>query len=106
MLTLTESAVKAVSTAMAGAANKPTGMRIMVQSGGCSGMRYVLALETEVQKDDRVLEFGEVKVLLDPASQPLLNGVVVDFVSTLEGSGFTFDNPNATEKCGCGKSFC
>jgi len=106
MLMLTENAVKAVSTAMASAENKPTGMRIMVQSGGCSGLRYVLALESEAQKDDLVVDFGEVKVLLDPLSQPLLVGVTVDFVSSLEGSGFTFDNPSATEKCGCGKSFC
>ncbi|MBF0094606.1 MAG: iron-sulfur cluster assembly accessory protein [Alphaproteobacteria bacterium] len=106
MLTLTEKAVDAVRSAMAGAANKPTGMRVMVQSGGCSGLRYALALEAEARADDHVVEFGEVKVLIDPDSRPLLTGVVIDFVSTLEGAGFTFDNPNATEKCGCGKSFC
>lgn len=106
MLTLTESAVEAVRNAMAGAANTPAGLRIMVQSGGCSGFKYVLGLEAEVQKDDQVVEFGDVKVLIDPESQPLLAGVVVDFVSRLDGAGFTFENPNATAQCGCGKSFC
>ena len=106
MLTMTQSAVVAVRTAMAGAANKPIGMRIAVESGGCSGMRYVLGLVAEAQSSDHVVEFDEIKVLLDPNSKPLLEGVVVDFVTSLEGSGFTFDNPNAVEKCGCGKSFC
>ncbi|MEO5374096.1 MAG: iron-sulfur cluster assembly accessory protein [Alphaproteobacteria bacterium] len=106
MLILTESAIAAVRTAMEGATNRPAGLRIMVQSGGCSGLRYLLGLETDIQMDDHVVEFDEVKVLIDPDSRPLLAGTVVDFVSSLQGAGFTFDNPNATAHCGCGKSFC
>lgn len=55
--------------------------------------------------DDAVVEAGGVKVFIDPDSQPLLSGMTIDFVESLEGSGFTFDNPNAGTKCGCGKSF-
>lgn len=52
-----------------------------------------------------MVEAGGVKVFIDPDSQPLLSGMTIDFVESLEGSGFTFDNPNAGTKCGCGKSF-
>lgn len=65
-----------------------------------------MALELSRQDDDAVVEAGDVTVLIDPASQPHLAGTVIDFVSGLEGSGFVFNNPNASGSCGCGKSFC
>jgi iron-sulfur cluster assembly accessory protein len=59
----------------------------------------------QISPDDAVVECGGVKVFVDPDSQPLLTGLRVDFVESLEGSGFSFDNPNAASKCSCGKSF-
>ena len=104
MLALTESAVEAVRRVVAGA-DDVSGLRIMVESGGCSGWRYRLGLESEAYDGDRVYEFGDVKVYVDADSQPMLDGVQVDFVEDLAGSGFVFNNPNAAASCSCGKSF-
>ena len=68
-------------------------------------MQYAMALEAAANSDDTVLECGEVKVFVDPASAPLLSGVTVDFLDSMEGSGFKFVNPNAKASCGCGSSF-
>lgn len=105
MLTLTENAAKAVNNFIV-AANKPVaGLRIQVEGGGCSGLKYAMRLEEQVDEGDEVVEFAGVKVLVDSASAPMLIGVTVDFVESMEGSGFKFENPNATGSCGCGKSF-
>jgi iron-sulfur cluster assembly protein len=105
MLTLTESAQKAVSRFIAGSGEPVTGLRIGVAGGGCSGFQYAMALEKESNADDTVIEFGDIRVFIDPQSAPLLNGVKVDFLDSMEGSGFKFENPNATKSCGCGSSF-
>lgn len=106
MLEVTESARSAIKSAIDGAGQPVAGLRIMVQGGGCAGLQYGMALELSRQDDDAVVEAGDVTVLIDPASQPHLAGTVIDFVSGLEGSGFVFNNPNASSSCGCGKSFC
>ncbi|MCV6596981.1 MAG: iron-sulfur cluster assembly accessory protein [Mangrovicoccus sp.] len=106
MLDITDSAQTAIKSAIDGAGQPVAGLRIMVQGGGCAGMKYGMALELEAQADDTVITTGEVTVLIDPASQEHLSGTVIDFVSGLEGSGFVFNNPNASSSCGCGKSFC
>lgn len=105
MLILTESAQKAVSRFISGAEQPITGLRIGVAGGGCSGFQYTMALEKDTDEGDTVLEFGDVKVFVDPQSGPLLDGVTVDFLDGLEGSGFKFENPNAKNSCGCGSSF-
>lgn len=105
MIVLTESAVDAVRTAIAKAQEPPAGLRIQVQSGGCAGFQYKMGLVKDPDASDAVLDFDEVSVFIDGASQPLLAGTTIDFVVALEGSGFTFDNPNAESKCSCGKSF-
>jgi iron-sulfur cluster assembly protein len=64
-----------------------------------------MSIEAQPAADDTVVESGKVKIFLDPASAPLLTGVTIDFKETLESSGFTFINPNASASCGCGKSF-
>jgi iron-sulfur cluster assembly protein len=64
-----------------------------------------MSLEAEAGADDTVVEFGDVKVFVDPASAPMLEGVTVDFVDSIEGAGFKFENPNAKASCGCGNSF-
>lgn len=105
MLTLTDNAIKAVDRFIKGSDTEVAGLRIMITGGGCSGFQYGLRLEENLGADDTVVEFGSVKVLVDPMSAPLLNGVVVDFVDNIDGSGFKFENPNASSSCACGSSF-
>ena len=81
------------------------GLRISVQPGGCSGFKYGLLIEDEAAEDDLVVGQGEWRVFVDPFSAQYLNGVTIDYVSSMQGSGFTFKNPNATGGCGCGSSF-
>jgi iron-sulfur cluster assembly accessory protein len=105
MITLTESAVKAVNRFIAGAETPAAGLRIQVTGGGCSGLQYGMKLEAEAEPTDTVVEYGAVKVFVDPESFAKIDGIVVDFVDSLEGSGFKFSNPNATKSCACGSSF-
>src|SRR5215468_414780 len=81
------------------------GLRVSVQPGGCSGFKYGLLIEDEAAEDDLVVSQGEWNVFVDPFSAQYLNGVTIDYVSSMQGSGFTFKNPNATGGCGCGSSF-
>ncbi len=106
MIVLTNEAASAVKAAMLRAGKADCGLRIMVESGGCAGYKYLIGLDAEPRWDDAVFETSGIKLFIDPDSQPVLAGMSVGFVETLEGSGFTFDNPNVTSKCGCGKSFC
>ncbi|MGC9420796.1 MAG: HesB/IscA family protein [Rhodovulum sp.] len=106
MIQITEAARDAMASAIQGAGQPIAGLRLMVQSGGCSGLQYAMALELSREETDAVVEAEGVTVLIDPDSQGYLVGTTIDFVSGLEGSGFVFDNPNATAGCGCGKSFC
>ena len=105
MLTLTENAQKAVSRFISGAEQPVTGLRIGVAGGGCSGFQYTMSLEKDAEEGDAILEIADFKVFVDSQSAPLLQGVFVDFLDGLEGSGFKFENPNATNSCGCGSSF-
>ncbi len=104
MLTMTGKAVDVVKTLLS---ENPEagGLRIAVTGGGCSGYQYGMALEPSAQGDDTVLAIDGVSVYIDSGSAPLLSGVVVDYVNELSGSGFRFENPNATSTCGCGTSF-
>jgi iron-sulfur cluster assembly protein len=81
------------------------GLRVSVQPGGCSGFRYGLLIEEQSADDDVIVDQGGFKVFVDPFSAQYLNGVTIDYVSSMQGSGFTFSNPNATGGCGCGSSF-
>ena len=105
MIQLTDSAASAVRSAIEGAAHPVGGLRLQVEAGGCAGYKYMMGLVPDGAPDDVVVEHGGIKLFVDPASIPLLQGVTVDFVISLEGSGFTFDNPTATSSCSCGKSF-
>lgn len=105
MITLTPSALSAVEKFIKGSADPVAGLRIAISGGGCSGFQYGMSLETEKNEDDTALEYGAVTLLVDPLSAPLLEGVTVDFVDSLSGSGFKFSNPNAKSNCACGSSF-
>ncbi len=80
-------------------------LRIAVQPGGCSGLRYQLFFDERDLDGDTVTDFGGVAVVVDRMSVPYLNGALIDFVDTIEKQGFTIDNPNATGSCACGDSF-
>jgi iron-sulfur cluster assembly accessory protein len=80
-------------------------LRIAVQPGGCSGLRYQLFFDERSLDGDQVNDFGGVKVVVDKMSVPYLGGATIDFVDTIEKQGFTIDNPNATGSCACGDSF-
>jgi iron-sulfur cluster assembly accessory protein len=80
-------------------------LRIAVQPGGCSGLRYQLFFDERNLDGDVVTDFDGVSVVVDRMSSPYLNGAVIDFVDTIEKQGFTIDNPNATGSCACGDSF-
>lgn len=81
------------------------GLRVGVLPGGCSGFQYGLNIEDEPAEDDVVLEANGLKLFVDPFSLQYLSGVEIDYVSTFQGSGFAFNNPNASGGCGCGSSF-
>ena len=78
-------------------------MRVAVQPGGCSGFKYSLLIEDKPAEDDTILPQGGFNVFVDPFSMQYLNGVIIDYVTSMQGSGFTFKNPNATGGCGCGR---
>ena len=81
------------------------GLRVGVLPGGCSGFKYSLNIEEASQEDDIILESSGVKLFVDGFSLQYLNGITIDYVTSMQGSGFTFTNPNATGGCGCGSSF-
>lgn len=104
-LTLTPIAVTKVKEIMSQQAPLPVGLRVAVVGGGCSGFSYHLAFESESNGMDRVIDFNGLKVFVDPTSLLYLDGTEIDYVETLEGSGFKFSNPNVKHTCGCGSSF-
>ncbi len=106
-LELTEQAAAEVKKFMAGEEGLPetSGLRVRVVPGGCSGFQYSLNIEEQSRQGDFILEQNGVRLFLDMFSAQYLNGVKIDYVSGVMGSGFTFTNPNATGSCGCGSSF-
>ena len=80
-------------------------LRIAVQPGGCSGLRYQLFFDERNLDGDVFTDFSGVKVVVDRMSGPYLSGATIDFVDTIEKQGFTIDNPNASGSCACGDSF-
>jgi iron-sulfur cluster assembly accessory protein len=81
------------------------GLRVSVLPGGCSGFKYSLNIEERALDDDMVAEVNGVRVFVDGFSAQYLTGITIDYVTSMQGSGFTFTNPNATGGCGCGSSF-
>lgn len=105
-LKLTETAIAEVRNFIeAENAGPEAGLRIRVVPGGCSGFSYSMQIEDGPRQGDEVLDQGGLKVFVDMFSRQYLEGVEVDYVNSVMGSGFTFNNPNATGSCGCGSSF-
>ena len=104
MITLTDNAAKHIGTLQKeqDAAGKP--LRVYVEAGGCSGMEYGMAFDEKKDGDEVVSQDG-VSVVIDPMSANFLKDSVIDYVDSLQGSGFKIQNPNVHSSCGCGKSF-
>ena len=106
-LNVTESAAVEIRKFMSGEEGLPetAGLRVRVVPGGCSGFQYSLNIEEESRPNDHVIESQGVRMFVDMFSAQYLNGITIDHTTNMMGSGFTFDNPNATGGCGCGTSF-
>jgi iron-sulfur cluster assembly accessory protein len=105
MVQLTEKAVGKVMEILDSQDPKPAGLRLAVVGGGCSGFSYSMAFENQPNMLDKTYSFNGLKVFVDQASMLYLDGAEVDYVETLEGSGFKFSNPQVKSTCGCGSSF-
>lgn len=107
LMSLTDRAAQEVAKFMT-TENVPAetaGLRVSVLPGGCSGFKYSLNIEERALEDDIIFEINNTRVFVDGFSAQYLNGVTIDYTSSMQGSGFTFNNPNATGGCGCGTSF-
>jgi iron-sulfur cluster assembly accessory protein len=106
-LSVTEPAAVEIKKFIAGEEGLPetAGLRVRVVPGGCSGFQYSLNIEEESRPNDHVFDSNGVRLFVDMFSAQYLNGVQIDYVTNMMGSGFTFANPNATGSCGCGSSF-
>jgi len=102
---LTDEAASKVRALLEGEGREDLALRVAVQPGGCSGLRYQLFFDERSFDGDIVKIFGGVDVVTDRMSAPYLMGATIDFVDTIEKQGFTIDNPNATGSCACGDSF-
>ena len=104
-LNFTDSAIAKVKEIMAQQNPVPAGLRIGVVGGGCSGFSYSMQFENAAGMMDKTFDFDGLKVFVDATSIMYLKGVNVDYIETIEGAGFKFDNPNVKSTCGCGSSF-
>jgi|SRR5581483_881855 len=104
-ITLTATAVAKVAELIAQEGNSELALRVAVRPGGCSGFSYEMFFDTDMADDDVRSEYGDVSVVVDPASAQLLVGATLDYKDSLQGGGFSINNPNATRTCGCGQSF-
>jgi iron-sulfur cluster assembly protein len=106
-ITVTEKAIAKIRSVMTkeGLSPEQGGLRLGVQGGGCSGLSYNIRFDTQPRDRDRIFQFGDVRVFVDPKSLIYLHGMTLDYQETLMHQGFVFVNPQATKSCGCGTSF-
>jgi len=106
-IAVTEKAIAKIRSAMAkeGISPEQGGLRLGVQGGGCSGLSYNIRFDTQARERDRIFQFSDVRVFVDPKSFIYLHGMTLDYQETLMQQGFVFVNPQATKSCGCGTSF-
>ena len=104
---VTDKAITKIRNAMAkeGISPEQGGLRLGVQGGGCSGLSYNIRFDTQPRERDRIFQFGDVRVFVDPKSFIYLHGMTLDYQETLRQQGFVFVNPQASKSCGCGTSF-
>jgi iron-sulfur cluster assembly protein len=106
-IVVTDKAVERIRSAMQKENISPEqgGLRVGVQGGGCSGLSYNIRFDSQPRERDRVFQFGDVRVFVDPKSFIYLHGMTLDYEETLMHQGFVFKNPHAQKSCGCGTSF-
>ncbi|MBA2751236.1 MAG: iron-sulfur cluster insertion protein ErpA [Actinobacteria bacterium] len=102
---LSEAANQKVGELLTMEGNPELALRIAVRPGGCSGYSYEMFFDSEIAPDDIRSSYGQVRVVVDPASAQLLTGATLEYKDGLQGAGFSIDNPNAQRSCGCGQSF-
>jgi iron-sulfur cluster assembly protein len=104
---VTDRALERIRVAMAKEGVSPTegGLRLGIQGGGCSGLSYNIRFDSQPRERDRIYQFGDVRVFVDPKSFIYLHGMILDYEETLMRQGFNFINPHSTKSCGCGSSF-
>ena len=105
MISVTDKAAEAIKSIMQKEGLSEYGLRVAVVGGGCSGMSYKLNFEKDAAQGDKIFEEKGVRIFVDTKSHLFLNGTTLDFSDGLQGSGFSFQNPNAKSSCGCGSSF-
>ena len=105
MITLSQTAADKVKELLDQEGRQDIALRVAVQPGGCSGLRYAMYLDDQVGDSDQFEEQFGVRVVVDRLSAPYLSEAKIDFVDSLEASGFTIDNPVAQSSCACGSSF-
>jgi iron-sulfur cluster assembly accessory protein len=105
MITLTDTAATKVAELLEAEGDPSLALRVAVKPGGCSGFSYEMFFDADVATDDQAASYGQVRVIVDPASAQLLTGATLDYKDGLQGAGFAINNPNATRTCGCGNSF-
>ena len=105
VIKLSTNAAERIKEIMSKAEDKTIGVRVGVKSGGCAGMSYVMEYAKELNPNDEVIEDKGVKVFVDPAAVMYLIGTEMDYKEEELSSSFVFNNPNETERCGCGESF-
>lgn len=105
VISVTESANRKVGELLTMEGNPDLALRIAVRPGGCSGYSYEMFFDSDIAPDDIRSTYGQVSVVVDPASAQLLTGATLEYKDGLQGAGFSIDNPNAQRSCGCGQSF-
>lgn len=105
MIQMSEKAVEKVKELLSTENKEGFGLRVAVHGGGCSGFQYGLTFENAERPNDHVLDMNGLKVYVDAMSGMYLDGVSIDYIDSLEGSGFKIENPKSTGSCGCGHSF-
>ena len=105
IIKLSDNAAERIKQIMSKAENSAIGVRVGVKSGGCAGMSYVMEYANEIKPNEEVIEEKGVKVFIDPKAIMYLLGTEMDYKKEELSSSFVFNNPNETERCGCGESF-
>lgn len=102
---VTDAAVEKIGELIAAEGDESLALRMAVRPGGCSGFSYEMYFDTQIDDDDFVEQYGDVRVIVDPQSAEMVKGSTLDYKDGLMGAGFAIDNPNVTRSCGCGNSF-
>jgi len=105
VITLTDTAASKVKDLIESEGEEGLALRVAVRPGGCSGFSYEMFFDSDIATDDVTVDYGGVRVVVDPSSAQLLTGATLDYKDGLQQAGFSIDNPNAQRTCGCGQSF-